>query len=249
MGTGGSKPTLKEEIRENTRMLDRAIRELDRERTRLEREKRSLEAALRKSASTGENTALKMQARDYVRSKAAITKLYGMRTQLSSLKSRLATMQSFDAMVTAMTGASQAMMRMNARLQLPNIQRIMQEFGLQSERMEATQEMMGDAMDDAMSDDEAAEEEVINSVLGELNIQMAETVPSAPTGMALGSAATAGQVDPGRQAVAAGGMPPPPSAAAGAPPGDKPGAAGAASGAAPSPGLSDLEARLAALKK
>jgi len=46
----------------------------------------------------------------------------------------------------------------NRQLNLPQIQRILQEFEKQSEVMDMKEEVMNDAMDDAM-DDEADEEE------------------------------------------------------------------------------------------
>lgn len=49
-------------------------------------------------------------------------------------------------------------MYFNRQLNLPQIQRILQEFEKQSEVMDMKEEVMNDAMDDAM-DDEADEEE------------------------------------------------------------------------------------------
>lgn len=49
-------------------------------------------------------------------------------------------------------------MYFNRQLNLPHIQKILQEFEKQSEIMDMKEEVMNDAMDDAM-DDEADEEE------------------------------------------------------------------------------------------
>ena len=51
----GSKPVpLKDQIRENKRSLDRAIREIDRERLKLERQQTRIQNDIRKAAKTGQ---------------------------------------------------------------------------------------------------------------------------------------------------------------------------------------------------
>ena len=42
MGIGGSKKSLKEQMRENKRMINKSIRELDRERTKLQNQEKKL---------------------------------------------------------------------------------------------------------------------------------------------------------------------------------------------------------------
>ena len=53
MGSLSTKPTLKEQIRENKRMIDRGIRELDRERVKLERQQVKLQGDIKKAAKDG----------------------------------------------------------------------------------------------------------------------------------------------------------------------------------------------------
>lgn len=54
MGNSAPKLTLKEQVRQNKRELDRAIRELDRERTGLERQQEQLQANIKKAAREGQ---------------------------------------------------------------------------------------------------------------------------------------------------------------------------------------------------
>ena len=65
-----------------------------------------------------------------------------------------------------MKGVTRAMKSMNKQLNLPQIQKIMMEFEKQSEIMDMKEEMMGDAIDDAMGDvdDEQETEAVVNQV-------------------------------------------------------------------------------------
>lgn len=65
-----------------------------------------------------------------------------------------------------MRGVTKAMRSMNKQLNLPQIQQIMSEFEKQTEIMDMKEEMMGDAIDDAMgeADDEEETETIVQQV-------------------------------------------------------------------------------------
>lgn len=68
-------------------------------------------------------------------------------------------------MAQAMKGVTRAMASMNRQLNLPQIQRILQEFEKQSEIMDMKEEVMNDAIDDAMEDDGDEEERYVSECL------------------------------------------------------------------------------------
>lgn len=178
----GKKKTPAEILRENKRMLDKAIRELDRERMGLQNQEKKTIAEIKKLAKEGQMDAVKVMAKSLIRNRQAVTKLYGMKTQLQAISLRIQTLKSTQAMADAMRGATKAMRVMNRRMNLPNMQKLMMEFERQNERMEMTSEMMGDAMDDAMEGDNEDEEtdDLVNQVLDELQISTAEQLVAAP---------------------------------------------------------------------
>ncbi|GIL64669.1 hypothetical protein Vafri_18561 [Volvox africanus] len=137
-------------LRENKRQLDKAIRELDRERMALQQQEKKTVMEIKKMAKEGQMDAVKVMAKSLVRNRHAVTKMYGLKSELQAVSLRLATLKSTQAMADAMRGATKAMRAMNRRLNLPNLQNIMREFERQNERMEMTSEMMGDAVDDAL---------------------------------------------------------------------------------------------------
>jgi charged multivesicular body protein 2A len=75
--------------------------------------------------------------------------------------------------------------QMNRSLNLPQIQRIMNEFEKESQTMDMKDEMMGDAVDDVMDDEaegEGEEEEgdkILNEVLDEIGINTSQMVSTA----------------------------------------------------------------------
>lgn len=74
---------------------------------------------------------------------------------------------------------------MNRSLNLPQIQRIMNEFEKESQTMDMKEEMMGDAVDDVMDDEaegEGEEEEgdkILKEVLDEIGINTSQMVSTA----------------------------------------------------------------------
>ncbi|EHA8592010.1 putative Vacuolar protein sorting-associated protein 2 [Cocos nucifera] len=83
----------------------------------------------------------------------------------------------------AMKGVTKAMGQMNRQMNIPGLQKIMQEFERQNERMEMVSEVMGDAIDDALEGDEEEEEteELVNQVLDEIGIDINAELVKAPT--------------------------------------------------------------------
>jgi charged multivesicular body protein 2A len=85
-------------------------------------------------------------------------------------------------MAQAMKGVTKAMTKMNQKVNLPGLQKIMTDFMRENEKSEVTQEMIGDTLDDAMAEEGSEEQEdlIVGQVLDELGINMTDSVPSAP---------------------------------------------------------------------
>lgn len=146
-------------------------------------------------------------AKDLVRTRRYISKFYSMKTQLQAVSLRLQTLRSNQQMAEAMKGATkvgltsslwartrtlllsslsrhsqQAMSLMSRQLNLPQIQRILQDFEKESSMMDMKEEMMGESIDDAMEEDEGEgneEEEsskILEEVLAEIGVSVGQQV-------------------------------------------------------------------------
>jgi len=181
----GRTVTPQERLRQHQRSLAKAQRELDRERTKLEVQEKKLVQDIKKSAKSGQINACKVMARDLVRTRRYVQKFYQMRTQLQAVGLRIQTLRSNQQMADAMKGATRAMAAMNRGLNLPSIQRIMNEFERESSAMDMKEEMMGDAIDDVMEDEEEDEEEegdkILKEVLDEIGVGLQHQLAEAPT--------------------------------------------------------------------
>ncbi|KAL6594968.1 hypothetical protein ACP70R_048071 [Stipagrostis hirtigluma subsp. patula] len=195
----GKRKTPAELLRENKRMLDRSIREIERERQGLQAQEKKLITEIKKTAKEGQMGAVKVMAKDLIRTRHQITKFYQLKSQLQGVALRVQfyinTLKSTQAMGDAMKGVTKAMAQMNRQLNLPGLQKIMQEFERQNERMEMVSEVMGDAIDDALEGDEEEEEteELVNQVLDEIGIDINQELVGAPSA-AVAQPAAAGRV-------------------------------------------------------
>jgi charged multivesicular body protein 2A len=135
-------------------------------------------------------------AKDLVRTRRYVQKFYQMRTQLQAVGLRIQTLRSNQQMADAMRGATrvrptncpvwprlircQAMASMNRGLNLPSIQRIMNEFERESSAMDMKEEMMAEAVDDVMDDEAEDEEEegdkILKEVLDEIGVGLQQQV-------------------------------------------------------------------------
>jgi charged multivesicular body protein 2A len=76
-------------LRKHQRALEKTQRELDRERTKLENQEKKLVQDIKKNAKNGQMGAVKIQAKDLVRTRRYIQKFYQMRTQLQAISLRI----------------------------------------------------------------------------------------------------------------------------------------------------------------
>ena len=201
----GSSKTPAEKMKEYQRSMKKSIREMDRERTGLERREKKLMTDIKKEAKAGRNDSAKIMARDLVRTRGYIKKMYKMKSHMEAISLRLTTMQSTQQMAQAMKGVTKVMGKMNAKMNMPQIQSIMMEFEKQNEVMGMKEEMMDDAMDDAFADDDDASEEenVLGGILAELGVEVGNQMASAGTGPVASGTSSSGAAEGTAAAAAA----------------------------------------------
>ena len=87
-----------------TSLLPQVIRELDKERTQLERQEKKLVADIKKMAKSGQMEAVKIMAKDLVRTRNFIKKFILMRANIQAISLKVQTLKSQAAMANAMKG-------------------------------------------------------------------------------------------------------------------------------------------------
>ncbi|XP_058984484.1 charged multivesicular body protein 2a-like [Musca domestica] len=240
----GKKISPDEMLRKNQRALNKAMRDLDRERMKMEQQEKKIIADIKKMAKEGQMDAVKIMAKDLVRTRRYVKKFMLMKANIQAVSLKIQTLKSQNTMAEAMKGVTKAMQNMNRQMNLPQIQKILHDFEKQSEIMDMKEEMINDAMDDAMEaeGDEEETDAVVAQVLDELGLQLGEQLGDLPT--ASGSLSIAGGSKTTPTAIAAG--------AAGGPTssGGNGGATGGSGGSTPMSGAdADLQARLDKLRR
>lgn len=231
----GKKMSPDEMMRKNQRALNKAMRDLDREKMKMEQQEKKIIADIKKLAKENQMDAVKIMAKDLVRTRRYVRKFMLMKANIQAVSLKIQTLKSQNAMGEAMKGVTKAMTNMNRQLNLPQIQKILHEFEKQSEIMDMKEEMINDAMDDAMEDegDEEETDAIVSQVLDELGLQLNDQLSGLP--QAAGSLSVAGGVKaPQAAAMGAGG-----GAAAG----------GSGAGSPVSDADADLQARLDNLRR
>ncbi|KAG4065757.1 hypothetical protein HA402_012435 [Bradysia odoriphaga] len=201
----GKKMTPDEMMRKNQRALNRAMRDLDREKMKMEQQEKKIIADIKKLAKEGQMDAVKIMAQDLVRTRRYTKKFMLMKANIQAVSLKIQTLKSQNTMAQAMKGVTKAMQNMNRQLNLPQIQKILQEFEKQSEIMDMKEEMINEHIDDAMEDegDEEETDAVVSQVLDELGLQLNDQLSGLP--QASGSLTVTGNKQPQAAAAAMGG--------------------------------------------
>lgn len=195
----GRRKTPEEMLRQNQRALNKAMRDLDRERSKMEQQEKKIINDIKKMAKENQMDAVKIMAKDLVRTRRYCKKFILMRANIQAVSLKIQTLRSQNAMAQAMKGVTRAMQNMNKQLNLPQIQKIMQEFEKQSEIMDMKEEMINDTIDDAMGDDEDEEESdaIVAQVLDELGLDVSDKLKELPsTGGTLSTGASTNNKQP-----------------------------------------------------
>lgn len=114
-----------------------------------------------------------------------------MRTQLQAISLRIQTVRTNEQMMQSMKGATRILSGMNKSMNLPALQRIAMEFERENEMMDQRQEMMDEAVDDAMgvADDEMEGDEIVEQVLEEIGVDLKQAMGETPQGIQTDEAA------------------------------------------------------------
>ena len=112
----GKKLTPEEMLRNNQRALNKAMRDLDRERQQLENQEKKVIVDIKKMAKMGQMDAVKVMAKDLVRTRATCKKFMIMKANIQAVSLKITTLKSNHAMAQAMKGVTKAMATMNKKV-------------------------------------------------------------------------------------------------------------------------------------
>lgn len=171
-------PTADQRFKNAIKQLRNAEAELKRQRTRLAGDEPKIKRELKAAAQKGEMEIAKMMCQNLVRKRNAATRFYKMEVQLQGQRANLHVGKATGAMQKVMRDTTRILYRMNKQCPLPKLQKVVKEWEKQNELMDMRQELMDDAIDDALEgdDDEEKEAAAIAEIMEEIGIETADTM-------------------------------------------------------------------------
>lgn len=180
---GFGKKSEKELMKENDRALRKVGRELDREQRKLTQEEKKLEMEIKKAAKEGNADVCKLLAKQLVQMRKAKTRTYAAKGKVQTVGTTAKVMGANAKMAEIMGETTKTMGQMNKLTNPAKLNKTLQEFAKESTKMEMTDEMMNDTLDDifAGSDDEEEQDQIISKVLDEIGIEISGKLATAPS--------------------------------------------------------------------
>lgn len=185
MGLFGKEPqkSPKDMVNEWNHKLRKEGYVLERQIKAIQREEEKTKRQLKDSAKKGEKAACNILAKEILRARKAVNRLYASKAHLNSvsmnMKNQLATLR----IAGALEKSSDVMKSMQALIKVPDIQRTMMEMSKEMMKAGIIEEMLEDTMesiDDSEDMEEEAQEEV-DKVLYELTAGELGKAPTAVT--------------------------------------------------------------------
>ncbi|XP_045773086.1 charged multivesicular body protein 2b-B [Maniola jurtina] len=176
-------PTVKEQQRQNDRELRKAGRDLERDKLALEREEKKLEMEIKKMAKEGNNEGCKILAKQLVQMRNQKTRLYTANSKISSVQIHNKAMGANIAIAGAMGTTAKTMGSMNKIMNPQQIAKDMEAFKQANLKMDMTDDMISDTLDDIMTEsgDEEESDDIVNKVLDEIGIEVSGKMANAPS--------------------------------------------------------------------
>lgn len=173
--------TPKEQMRETDRTVKKSQRDMTRERYQLEREEKKIQEEIKKAAKQGNKQAATILAKQLLAVRKQKTKTYQVSSQMGAIGTQAKVMNSNMKMAEAVKTTTKTMVSMNKVMDPVKTAQAMREFEMQSAKMEMSEELMNDAMDDVFdaSGDEEEQDAIVSQVLDEIGIEISTKLPTA----------------------------------------------------------------------
>ncbi|THU44853.1 hypothetical protein C4D60_Mb02t11730 [Musa balbisiana] len=143
------------------------------------REEKNVQKAIKDAAKRNDMASAKSLAKEIVRSKQAVNRLYENRAQLNSVSMHLGELVATARTVGHLSKSAEVMKLVNSLMKAPEVAVTMQEFSKEMTKAGVIEEMVNDAVDTAL-DSEDIEEEIEEEVDKVLAAIAGETVSQLP---------------------------------------------------------------------
>merc|ERR1712146_334998 len=141
----------KKDLRKQQRELDKQIRTAKRQETKVKKE-------IKKYAKSGDIKIVGTLAKDIVKGRKLVERLYTAKAQINSVSMQLQNQVAMQRVTNAMGQSSQMMKSMQALVSIPDVRKAAMDMAREMEKAGLIEEMQEDMMD--MMDDEDMEDDI-----------------------------------------------------------------------------------------
>jgi charged multivesicular body protein 3 len=180
---GGRKLTPKEQQKKWKKDLRKQQRELDKQIRTAKRQEAKVKKEIKKYAKSGDIKIVKTLAKDIVKGRKLVERLYTAKAQINSVSMQLQNQVAMQRVTSAMGQSSQMMKSMQALVSIPDVRKAAMDMAREMEKaglIEEMQEDMMEMMDPEDMDDEIAEE--VDKVVTELTGNILDDADVVPQG-------------------------------------------------------------------
>ncbi|XP_072901221.1 charged multivesicular body protein 2b [Hemitrygon akajei] len=183
MSLFAKRKTAEDVIKEQNRELRGTQRSIARDRAGLEKQEKQLEMEIKKMAKSGNKDACKLLAKQLVQLRKQKTRTYAVSSKVTSMSTQTKLMNSQMKMAGAMATTTKTMQAVNKKMDPQKTLQSMQNFQKENMKMEMTEEMMNDTLDDIFNEsgDEEESQDIVNQVLDEIGIEISGKMANAPS--------------------------------------------------------------------
>ncbi|XP_047314411.1 vacuolar protein sorting-associated protein 24 homolog 1 [Impatiens glandulifera] len=174
------KPNPQQQLRDWQRRLRQECRNIERQIRDIQREEKSVQKAIKDAAKRNDMGSAKSLAKEIVRSRRTVNRLYENKAQLNSISMHLGESVAIARTVGHLAKSAEVMKLVNNLMKAPEVAITMQEFSKEMMKAGVIEETVSDAIDSALDtediEDEIEEEveKVLTALAGETAAQLPE---------------------------------------------------------------------------
>ncbi|KPA81345.1 Snf7-like protein [Leptomonas pyrrhocoris] len=176
------KPTPEEEVRQWTRNLRSEQRKIEMQVTKIRREEAKTKMAMKQAAKQGDQVAVRMLAKETIRSRKAVNRMYASKAQMNSVAMQLQNQVSQMKMTGSLKKSGEIMKEMNNLVKVKEIQQSMMSMSREMAKAGLIEETMNESIDNALDEDISDTE-----LEDEVNKVVMETVQGQMSGARVGT--------------------------------------------------------------
>ncbi|XP_057800783.1 vacuolar protein sorting-associated protein 24 homolog 1-like isoform X1 [Salvia miltiorrhiza] len=176
------KPNPQQLLRDWQRRLRQECRNMERQIRDIQREEKNVQKAIKEAAKRNDMGSAKELAKELVRSRKTVNRLYENKAQLNSISMHLGESVAVARTVGHLSKSAEVMKLVNNLMKAPQMAVTMQEFSKEMTKAGVIEEMVNEAVDYALDSEDIEEEteeeieKVLTAIAGETAAQLPEAV-------------------------------------------------------------------------